>query len=232
MYNYVYLVNVTVEGIENFLETFDIGDIDNDIWNSVSNRLRQEVAQKEEHKSRYTSEKATSGRKQSTEFKYEGNDSQFNGIIRYLMSKSNGNISNEMSITTNHFREEQHKPDFSVSFDDPDRYFLSKCEEGSWICFDFKEHRVIPKHYTIRTHDCDYSKSWVIEGSENESEWVTLDSQTNCDHLKGSKKVHTFGISDPNSREFKFIRMRQTGKNWSNCNCLRINSFEIYGTLI
>lgn len=44
--------------------------------------------------------------------------------------------------------------------------------------------------------------------------------------------MKVFQISNQNSREFLYIRLRITGPNWDNKNKLVINSFEIYGKLI
>ena len=44
--------------------------------------------------------------------------------------------------------------------------------------------------------------------------------------------LFTFKIDQQKSKAFQYIRMRQTGLNWQNNNCLLISKFEFYGQLI
>lgn len=178
---------------------------------------------------RYENQKKNS----SKSFKKSGNGSQFDGIINFLKTKSNGNIENEIAITASSTRNDSFLPIFSISYDDPNKRFISETQSNSWLCFDFKQHRVTVTDYTIRTDNivgCK-PKSWVIEGSENYRSWDTIDTQNNCPILNEVSKTHTFTVSNQNNKKYRYIRMRLTSRNWGDCDCLRLNSFEIYGDL-
>ena len=60
-----------------------------------------------------------------------------------------------------------------------DSYYKSKNERDTWICYDFKERRVIPTSYSVRPcycgPGCSHLKSWVIEVSNGGSSWTEID---------------------------------------------------------
>lgn len=119
---------------------------------------------------------------------------------------------------------------------DSNNYFMTENIAGSWICFDFKKHKVIPTNYTIksyqRTND-QHPRSWVIEGlNVKTSKWEIIDEKNDCSILNGDGIIHTFQIQNQEENEFKSIKMRLTGPNWTNNNSFLINSFELYGELI
>ncbi|KAK8844283.1 hypothetical protein M9Y10_024494 [Tritrichomonas musculus] len=111
--------------------------------------------------------------------------------------------------------------------------FGHKINQTVGFVYTSKNHQVIPTYYTIRTNGSNtnsHPKSWVIEGSNDDSSWTNLDTQNESPHLLKGWIVHTFNINNSNS--YKYIRMRKTGKSKNNNVSLLIDSFEIYGTLI
>jgi hypothetical protein len=132
------------------------------------------------------------------------------GMISYLTKKHGGNVQEKGIVTIT---------SKSVYNDDPmyalkhvadltsDSGFWSKDEPGQWVCWDFREMRVRPTHYTIRA-DC--LKSWVVEGSLDGSSWTEIDWQTDNQHFMGTNTA-SFAVSKP--AEFRFIRLTQTGQN-------------------
>jgi hypothetical protein len=46
---------------------------------------------------------------------------------------------------------------------------------NNWICYDFKERRIVPTHYTIRKHyrdpGNDHLRSWLVEMSADGKKW-------------------------------------------------------------
>lgn len=127
-----------------------------------------------------------------------------------------------------------------LQLDNINSHFQTNDEPNSWICFEFKNHRVIPSSYIIRTinsEDNDHLKSWVIEGSNDNKNWIKIDEHSNDSSLKGKGRVHLFPISkNANKQSFKYIRILQTGPCWLNNNdksyYLLICSIDFYGTLI
>ncbi|KAK8841178.1 hypothetical protein M9Y10_027380 [Tritrichomonas musculus] len=83
-------------------------------------------------------------------------------------------------------------------------------------------------------HSARYSEpqSWVIQGSNDNNSWETIDEEKDCSILNGNSVVHTFTMNHPKPTKFKYIRMYSTGPNWSNNNYLAFESFEIYGIFI
>ena len=81
-------------------------------------------------------------------------------------------------------------------FDDHDKRFESKDQSNNSLCFNFKEHRIIPTDYTIRSYPCipNYSrrKSCVVEYSNNNDSWETVDEQKDCPFLNGDFDYYCF----------------------------------------
>ena len=64
---------------------------------------------------------------------------------------------------------------------------MSKDIKSNCFCFCFKNHQVIPTHYTIRTYGFDsnsHPKSWIIEGSNDKISWVNFDIQNESPYLQ------------------------------------------------
>ncbi|KAK8840628.1 hypothetical protein M9Y10_030402 [Tritrichomonas musculus] len=231
LYEHVFFENLSVGSACSFVDLFLIDDIGSCVWKAICRRLTQEVVQKEsDNCKRYKENK-----NQGTIFNRE-NGKDFSGIINHLRSKSN--IENEINFTSSgNYSNSGSLLARSVSlFEDEGRYFYSAKSPNSWICLDFKDHRVIPTAYTIRTRHCGtndrHLKSWILEGSKDNDSWKTLDEQNDCSHLNGNRFFHTFNINQNNTEEYKYLRIKQTGPNWNNDNYLIIDSFELYGTLI
>ena len=129
----------------------------------------------------------------------------------------------------------RNQPNNVILYDDLGKRFYSGREKNCSICFDFKDNRVIPTDYTIRSiawmpNSC-HPKSWVIEGSNNKLNWEIIDEKVNCPLLNGSSIVKTFSVDNKSKKEYRFLRMRLTGANWQGKSYLALESFEIYGTL-
>lgn len=237
-YEDVCFVNVSRESIIEFLTVFDVNDITKMTWNAVSDRLKSDTKSDSDLKERYHSKMKT--------FSIEN---EFEGIVSYLYEKSKGKIEKEINIFASGINNDYSLPKTVAMFNDPGKYFVSKPEFGSWICFDFKEHRVSPTGYSIRTSK--YSqvnsinpRNWVIEASNDCQSWDIIDEVNNCSYTNGPYYSHTFKVNRQNDIEYQYVRMRQTGPNWYNSsnynqnnndtdfnqNYMVIDSFEIYGT--
>ena len=77
LYNYVHLLNVESSSIKIFLEIFDINDISNETWRSISLRLMQQITiinedESQQNSERYENHHFFKGR--SKVFKFESND--------------------------------------------------------------------------------------------------------------------------------------------------------------
>ena len=165
-------------------------------------------------------------------FLYDSNN-QFSGIIDYLEKESRGNIENILTVTASSISGRSFPLNVTYLFDKNKRYCSTGDEQNPWICFDFRDYKIIPSEYTLRSGDSGYNpKSWVIEGSNDNSNWQILDKQEDCSFLNRDFNIHTFSIPSSNSQQFRFLRMKLTGTNWKDNNLFIITSFEFYGTLI
>jgi hypothetical protein len=110
-------------------------------------------------------------------------------------------------------------------------FFHSENAAGQWLCYDFKDRRVIPTHYSIHAHSSNYYlRSWVLEGSVDGSSWVCLDDQKDNSTTNSGHPIGTFAVSVRS--EWRFLRLRQTGKNANRNDNLTLFAFEIFGQLI
>ena len=112
-------------------------------------------------------------------------------------------------------------------------WFICNNESNSWIRYDFKGRRVAPTSYSIRSYDCSYPKSWVLEVSNDGSDdsWKVVDRRENNEDLNGKYLTHNFAISGSPSEGFRFVRLRQTGKTHDGDDYLVLTSLEVFGTL-
>ena len=109
----------------------------------------------------------------------------------------------------------------------------------SWICFDFKEKRVELTGYSLKSYSTNNPLGlspcepvqWVIEGSNDGSNWREVDRR-NTQDLKGKSIVKTYSCSvDDKTESFRFVRLRQTGKNVKGNDYLGLSAMEFFGTL-
>jgi E3 ubiquitin-protein ligase HECTD1 len=116
-----------------------------------------------------------------------------------------------------------------------DSAFATGDEPGSWICWDFKEKRVVPTDYSIGSASKGMVqhfnlRRWVVEGSVNGSTWTVLDKQDENNELTAKPVTRTYPARGRD--ELQFIRLRQTGKNNNGSDNLAISFFEVFGSLL
>ena len=112
--------------------------------------------------------------------------------------------------------------------------YCSVNEKNAWISYDFKTRRVIPKSYSIRADSSCAPRSWVIEVSNNEDSWKIIDRREKNSDLNWYSMAH-FKIAHVPTKAFRFIRLRQTGRNQDDRPNSRYQlsmvALEIFGTL-
>jgi hypothetical protein len=155
-----------------------------------------------------------------------------NGIISYVTRKSGGNVHKKGAVViTSSSVYEDYTQNSQCSQENvaeltSDSLFCSIDAPGQWICWDFRERRIWPTHYTIRTGGL---KSWAIEGSEDGTNWTEVDRQTDNEDFNQGWNSVSFPVSKP--EEFRFIRLTQTGKNHRGFDVLGLFAVEFFGTL-
>ena len=187
------------------------------------------------------------------------------GIIANLTRKCGGNVHDKgiVNITTSSVfstkpdipEYEREFLDYDISFEESDSEydefpgknaadlgidtaFMSENKKDTWITYDFKERRVIPASYSVKSQGDlpggDHLKSWVIEVSNDEKQksWIEIDRREDNYDLNGSSVTRNFKISRVPSTGFRFVRLRQTGRNHSQHYYVAFACLEIFGTLI
>jgi hypothetical protein len=105
---------------------------------------------------------------------------------------------------------------------------------NNWLCYDFKDRRIIPSHYSIRTHgeeaNGQHLRNWVVEVSDCGEKWSEIDGRENNSDLNGEYFTATFEVKK--TCECRMIRLVNVGRNWHGDDALYISAWEIFGILI
>jgi hypothetical protein len=180
------------------------------------------------------------------------------GIIAYLMRECGGNVCDRhvVDVTCGSFAKETHGctprsgaygnrvdcaaknaadlevlSHFLSAFRNPEETI--PYTRNNWVCYDFKERRIVPTHYMIRTNDGalghSHLKSWLIETSADGKSWLKVAREENNKQLNGKGLTGTFAIAG--SEECRFIRLVNIGRNHEGSGGLAISAWEIFGSL-
>jgi hypothetical protein len=155
----------------------------------------------------------------------------FEGILSHLSREGGGNVHTNgiLSITTSG---NGYNSCHQVVDHDWTEYWFSNDAPNSWIQFDFKNRRISPTHYTIKSdnHGAYHLLKWSLDCSHDGTSWVNLDRRETND-LNGNHVVKSYncGSLESSSPFFRFIRLTQTGKNSSGRNHLQLANLEVFG---
>jgi hypothetical protein len=176
------------------------------------------------------------------------------GIIAHLTRECGGNVHDRhvVDITCGSFEKETRRanphsgafgnnPNYAADLETDSR-FVSACRirsediphtRNNWICYDFKERRIVPTHYTIRTHGGGpggtHLKSWLVETSADGKSWQEVAHEEDNKQLNGNYFTATFAVSG--GEECRFIRLVNIGRNHHGNDALCITAWEIFGGL-
>jgi hypothetical protein len=149
------------------------------------------------------------------------------GIISYLTNQHGGNVHEKGLVAMTSKLADDFPARDLTNIADLTSYFgfSSKDEPGQWVCWDFRQMRVRPTHYTIKSYSL---RSWVVEGSMDGGSWTEIDRKTDSQVFKGWD-TGSFVVSKP--AECRFIRLTQTGKSHYDDDALLLHAVEFFGTL-
>lgn len=179
---------------------------------------------------------------QSQEFSFNGdNNLAFYGIIHHLSEACGGNVHlhNIVDVACSSCYLSHGSRENSVDLNNPRNYFQSNNERDAWLQYDFKDKKIRPTHYSIRSrHDFknNFMVNWIIEGSNSDGEnkdWKILDRRSNVTCLCEQNAQNTFDINsilEPNE-SFRFLRIRQTGSDSDGLYYLTFSALEFFGTI-
>jgi hypothetical protein len=181
------------------------------------------------------------------------------GIIAHLTRECGGNVHDHhiIDITSGSFEKESRGAHpSSGTFDNNPKwaaqnaadlaivsFFFSACRDSSedipytrnnWICYNFKERRIVPTHYTIRTNsdpqNGGHMRTWLVETSADGENWREVAYEKDNKQLNGRAFTATFTVAS--GEECRFIRLVNIGRNHFGNDCLCISAWEIFGTLV
>lgn len=110
------------------------------------------------------------------------------------MNKTNNNIENEINFSCSSL---QQSPQQCIIHGNKLSFYASDNDKNAWVYLEFKKHQILPTYYTIGSSRNDYYiRSWALEGSNDNSNWTVIDSQENCEYLRGDDRIHTFKIQN------------------------------------
>jgi len=111
---------------------------------------------------------------------------------------------------------------------------------NSWFIIDFKDHVVVPRHYSLRhysSQDSHALRHWRYEGSNDGQTWDILrvhknDKSLNKKGMSHTWSTDTYSITKHKSKAYRLFRIQMTGENSSDYfRNLCCSGFEIYGFL-
>jgi hypothetical protein len=227
LFQYVLWKYLSCEYVEKMISNILISDLDTVTWNCICDRLRCEIII-DELSSRYESYPGISTG--AIETVHIDSNSPLNGIISRLCRECGGQVYDKGVMTITSSGDSNYRCLY-VTHDNSSSSFCTLNVPHSWLCLDFHEKRVSLSGYTIKSdnNSC-HLMTWVIEGSNEGSKWILIDEVKNSQELIESFRVHTFEIAK-SSRFYRWIRLRQTGKNSSGNDQLAMCSIELFGQI-
>jgi hypothetical protein len=161
-------------------------------------------------------------------------ESPLGGIIASLTHRYGGNVHDRGIVTVSGTVYDGNSGNAAKNVLDlsTDSRFCSKMEPNQWICYNFNDRRVRPTHYSINSWSSHYLRSWVLEGSIDNSNWKELDRHEGDPVMNSNHPIRAFTVPVFQEVDYRFIRLRQTGKNTAGNDHLIVTGFEVFGYLI
>jgi hypothetical protein len=157
----------------------------------------------------------------------------FKGIIAQLSSGCGGNVHTKGIASITASSTEYNACHQVVDYDWTGHWY-SHNEQHSWIQFDFKNRRILPNHYTLKSDNqsAHHLLKWSLDGSNDGMSWTPLDRRETND-LNGNRLMKSYECRSVESSSpfFRFIRLIQTGKNSSAADYLMLTNVEFFGTM-
>jgi hypothetical protein len=212
---------LTVESIQDFVKLIEtnLTALSLPVWKALSRRVNLKVSPTVKNGRHFHS------KSHSIECPFE-NNSPFQGIIAYLSDQYGGNVHDRDVVkVTSKSHSEPHLAKNVANLNSIEG-FWSKDSNDEWICYDFKERKIVVTDYSISNSGwTPYLVSWLLEGSVDGEAWIILDEKRQCREIDGAMKVGTFQVGK--KQIVRFVRIRNLGGSW-----LGLTKFELFGTII
>lgn len=226
LFEYVIFQNLSNKSLQQFVESVSFEYINVNIWSHFSSIVNP--------KSNSLSRK----RYKSVLYNHNNScESLFDGIINYLSCKYHKKILdlNIIKITSSSVNKNfpLRVPQNTIDYESPN-YFQSNNESNSWICFDFMDNRISPTGYSIKSRPdfgvgSDHLKSWKLEASNDNSNWITLDIKDNIQTLNSQNASSLFNFNSSDNQFYRYLRIIATEPMISGFNNMTIAAIEFFG---
>ena len=104
-----------------------------------------------------------------------------------------------------------------------------------FVVFDFSPQKVVISSYFLKTYsggpNCGHLKSWILEGSNDGSDFAEIAVVNDCHKLNSSAAEATFSI-DKEVPAYQQIRLRMVGLNHAGSDFMVIRRIEFFGDII
>jgi hypothetical protein len=224
--SYVDCALLTSTGMECFLDLVPVDRVNPHVWNSISEWIRKRTSGKQ------SSRPPTSGRYRelpSLGFPFTPG-SEFQGILAHLTPEG-GNV-HQAGIVQITSSGDRHGSGWKIAGVGVSAWHtLNKAD--SWVQFDFKKNVVALSGYSLQSAEVDFHHpvSWIVEGSNNGTQWTEINSQA-TDVLRGRRREATFiCAAEVCGMYWRFIRLRQVGRDSDGQYFLYLSRIEFYGNL-
>jgi hypothetical protein len=118
------------------------------------------------------------------------------------------------------------------------QYSYTSNAPGSWMMVDLgATRRISPNYYSLRHEKNNnfYLRNWVLEGKVDDSAtsaWVVLREHVNDTSINAGGGTCSWPVTNLGDNQcFRYIRIRITGFDSSNCNYVMCSGIELYGDL-
>jgi hypothetical protein len=210
-------------GMSRLLETISREEVDESLWKSLCRRLLLFIPSYPLPESRF----------HVADFPFDSSH-PFKGIVSHLSSECGGNVHTQgiVSITAS---SNMHNVCHQVADYNWTNYWNSCNEPNSWIQFDFKNRKISPTHYTVKSDGNGgyHLLKWALDGSNDGTSWTNLDRRETKD-LDGDYIVKSYecGSIQGSRSFFRFVRLTQTGPNTSRRCDLQLANLEFFGEVM
>lgn len=220
LFEHVIFQNLSEKALSEFIDHFNIEFMNTSLWKNICKCLLPSKKPKI-NKERYTKQAKLS-------FEIEG-------IMKYLNQNSSGNIHDNgtINITSNSILSGSYNPKNLVDYNNNNNnWYASENKKDAEVVFDFKDMLIQVSSYSIKSihsgPNMNHLRNWVIEISNDGNEWEEIDKRENESSLNGSNFIKTFAVQHIKSF-CRFVKLRQTGKNWFNNYTTNINTIDFNG---
>lgn len=154
LYESVLFSNISSNNMKKFIKNLNFEDLNKNVWREISNALEVNDDDDEDEDKKDISKIKRYSQYQSQGIKFYPDEKKpFNGIINYLIDKSENKIEKEVIITVSSSSPVFPDPNSVVSYKNLLLGgFRSKDEPNSWICFYFKKHQLEEEEEVMENH--------------------------------------------------------------------------------